>query len=98
MLLSGYSIIIDDVALGGSSDIERWRETLKGFPVLWVGLTAPIAILEERERARGDRAIGSSRVQLELVHQGNITYDYFFNTAEVSLDQMVQQIVTASIK
>lgn len=95
MISSGYSIIIDDVALGGNNDIARWRETLKGFPILWVGLTAPIEVLEERERTRGDRAIGSSRIQAELVHNHRIRYDYFFDTSEVLLEQMVQEIVSA---
>lgn len=92
MVSSGYSIIIDDVALGGSHDIARWRKTLEGFSVLWVGLTAPLEVLEKRERNRGDRAIGSSRTQVSLVHQGDIQYDCFFDTEQVSLEQMVQQI------
>lgn len=94
VLSSGYSIIIDDVALGGSHDIERWRKTLEGYSVLWIGLTAPLKVLEEREHARGDRAIGSSRTQVDLVHQGGIQYDYFFDTSEISLQEMVQKIVT----
>lgn len=44
---------------------------------------------------RGNRAIGSSRIQADLVHNYRIRYDYFFDTAEVSLDQMVQEIVSA---
>jgi chloramphenicol 3-O phosphotransferase len=95
MVLSGYSIIIDDVALEGSKDITRWRTTLEGFPALWIGLTAPIDVLEERERTRGDRAIGSSRIQAELVHNYRIRYDYFFDTAKTSLEQIVQEIVAA---
>ena len=94
MLLSGYSIIIDDVALGGSQDVARWRDTLKDFSVLWVGLTAPLHVLEKRERDRGDRAIGSSRVQVDLVHQGEIHYDLFFDTEHMSIEQIVQEVVS----
>jgi len=97
MLLSGYSIIIDDVALRGQEDIVRWQKTLAEFPVLWVGLTAPLSLLEQRERDRGNRALGSSRMQVDLVHQGNIHYDCFFDTASVSLKEMVRNILAASI-
>ncbi len=94
MLLAGYSIIIDDVALRGRDDIERWQKTVAEFPAIWVGLTAPLSVLEERERTRGDRALGSSGVQASLVHAGNFHYDCFFDTANVSLQQMVHIITT----
>lgn len=84
---SGQYIIIDDVSIG-KKEVDAWREALKDFKVLWVGLTAPLSILEERERIRGDRKIGLARWQAEHVHVG-VTYDIMIDTSEKTVDENV---------
>ena len=48
---SGNYVIIDDVSFG-KKEVDEWRRTLKKFKVLWVGVTAPIEIIEAREKER----------------------------------------------
>jgi len=68
----GNNLIVDDVLLGGEA--AEYRALLPAFEVRFVGLFAPLEVLEARERARGDRAIGLARWQYGRVHQG-VTYD-----------------------
>ena len=52
----GHHLIIDDVSFG-KEQIDQWKETLKGFGVLWVGVNAPLPVLEQREKARNNRIV-----------------------------------------
>src|SRR5690348_5578235 len=52
---AGAPVIIDDVFLGGGESQERWRKTLVGLDVLWVGVRCEAAVAAGREIARGDR-------------------------------------------
>ena len=84
-------IIIDDVSLG-KKHVDKWRRLLKGFKVLWVGLTAPIEIIEMRERARKDRKIGSARWQAEHVHAG-VKYDLMLDTYAQTVEENAERII-----
>lgn len=86
----GHYIIIDDVAFG-SLDVDPWREVLQDFKVLWIGIHTPLELLEEREKLRGDRKIGSARAQHTKVHQG-VVYDLEFDSGQQSLQEIVQTI------
>ena len=46
---SGHHLIIDDFAFG-QENMDAWKDKLKEFPTLWVGLKAPLEILEKREK------------------------------------------------
>jgi chloramphenicol 3-O phosphotransferase len=81
MTAAGNSLIIDEVAEG--PEIDDYRRILEPYQPLFVGLTAPLAVLEERERTRGDRMIGLARWQYRRVHQG-IRYDSWFDTSQSS--------------
>ncbi len=89
---SGHYIIIDDVSFG-KQQVDKWRNALKDFNVLWIGLTAPVEILEKREKERGDRKINSSARQAERVHV-DVKYDLMFDTSKQSLDAIIQVITT----
>jgi chloramphenicol 3-O phosphotransferase len=90
-LSKGYNVIIDDVAEHGAVDVDLWRDALKDYSVLWIGLTAALDVLEERERTRGNRAPGTSRAQLKTVHEG-VTYDLFFDTSKESATDIAHAI------
>jgi chloramphenicol 3-O phosphotransferase len=79
MAAQGNNLIVDEVLIDGSKANE-YRALLSLFDVRFVGLFAPLAVLEARERARGDRAIGLARWQFDRVHQG-IAYDLEIDTA-----------------
>lgn len=87
---SGLNIIVDDVSLG-KEQIDVWREILKKFRVLWIGITAPIDVLEQREKERGDRKLGSAKYQAEHVHE-SVEYDLMLNTHEKNIDENVDII------
>lgn len=74
----GNNLIIDDVMTGSS--VNDYKSVLAGFAVSYVGVFAPLAILEERERQRDDRMIGLARWQYDRVHQG-VTYDLTLDTS-----------------
>lgn len=54
----------------GINQVDEWKEILKEFNVLWIGVNAPLAILEQREKERSDRILGSARGQFHKVHAG----------------------------
>lgn len=86
----GYPVIIDHV-------IERrdWMEeiarALHGFDVFFVKVECPLAELERREIARGDRQIGFAKMQMEWVHRYG-DYDAEVNTFTSSLEQNVESL------
>lgn len=90
MAKMGHYIIIDDVAFG-KEDVDKWRAILSGHKVLWTGIHASLSILEERERQRGNRIVGSARAQYYQVHNA-VTYDLEFDTTKDSLESIAQTI------
>lgn len=86
----GHHIIIDDVSFG-KQQLDEWKEILKDFRVLWVGVNAPLAVLEQREKERGNRIQGSARGQFHKVHV-DATYDLEINTHQASIDENAQKI------
>lgn len=83
LLEDGHNVIVDEVCVFPGSFAD-WQHTLAPFKTLYVGLTAPIEILEARERARNDRMHGSARAQSTTVHAGN-QYHLMLDTGVQSL-------------
>lgn len=88
---SGLDLIIDDIAFG-EEQVRPWREALRDFPTLWVGITASVETLVARERARGDRLVGSARDQHARVHVG-VDYDVLLDTTARTIAEAVERIV-----
>jgi chloramphenicol 3-O phosphotransferase len=78
MARQGNNLIVDDVMLDGVA--AEYADLLSGFAVYWVGVVAPLDVLEARERQRGDRLIGLARWQYDRVHAG-LTYDLEVDTS-----------------
>ncbi len=89
---NGHNVIVDEVCFG-TKGIESWKEKLLKLPVLFVGVKAPLRILELRERIRGDRIIGSARAQYYTVHQG-VIYDIEVDTHNQMIEECVEQIIS----
>ncbi len=70
---AGNNLIVEHIL-----DTDGWHETLQRqlapFDVYFVAVHCPLPVLIERERARGDRAIGSARQDYETIHAGK-NYD-----------------------
>jgi chloramphenicol 3-O phosphotransferase len=70
---AGNDLIVDHIVETAAwmSDLVR---LLEQFDVYFVGVHCPLAELERRERARGDRRAGEARNDFETVH-AHCTYD-----------------------
>jgi chloramphenicol 3-O phosphotransferase len=88
---NGLNVIVDEVAFG-NKEIEIWRQKLREFKTFYIGVHCPLPTLEEREKARGDRILGSARHQFYTVHE-NILYDLEVNTEAQSLEECIDIII-----
>ena len=90
-----HRIVIDDVSFG-KQQLDEWKKTLEGFQVLWVGVNAPLHILEQREKERGNRILGSARGQFHKVHV-DASYDLEIDTHEASIGENVEKIKSLAL-
>src|SRR5258708_1171167 len=86
----GHRIVIDDVSFG-KQQLDEWKKTLEGFQVLWVGVNAPLPVLAQREKERGNRILGSARGQFHKVHV-DASYDLEIDTHQASISENVEKI------
>jgi chloramphenicol 3-O phosphotransferase len=93
MAAQGNHLIVDEVLLGADR-LAAYRAALAGFSLRTVGLFAPLDVLEARERARGDRAIGLARWQFDRVHAG-MDYDLTLDTSADAPDVVARRILDA---
>jgi chloramphenicol 3-O phosphotransferase len=92
MARHGNDLIVDDVLVGG--DKAEYGEALAGLMVHWVGVFAPLDVLEARERERKDRMIGLSRWQFNRVHTG-MAYDLEIDTSQATPAECARRIKQA---
>jgi chloramphenicol 3-O phosphotransferase len=74
----GNNLIVDDVLCDG--EMPEYVRLLSAFNLHLVGVFAPLDIIEERERRRGDRLSGLARWQYGRVHQ-DAAYDLEIDTS-----------------
>lgn len=84
MASEGNDLIVDDVMMAGA--MAAYARLLLRFEVFKVGLFAPLAVLEARERGREDRLIGLARWQYDRVHDG-VDYDLEIDTAAATPEE-----------
>jgi chloramphenicol 3-O phosphotransferase len=89
MAAEGNDLIVDDVLLDDAR--ADYETVLAGFEVRWVGVMAPLEILEDRECQRGDRLIGTSRWQIDRVHLGQ-RYDLEVDTSRMTAMECAEAI------
>ncbi len=90
---AGNDMLVDDVFVDPAW-LDGWRSELDGLEYLLVGVVAPLDVLEERERARGNRITGEARFQFDVIHNG-IEYDLTVNTAQQSPEECGRAILSA---
>jgi chloramphenicol 3-O phosphotransferase len=93
MAEQGNNIVVDDVMFGGD-EAEHYRSLLGKFDFHLVGLFAPLEVLEQREKARGDRDLGLARWQYDRVHQG-VCYDLEIDTSRLTPAEAAETIRAA---
>lgn len=89
---AGNNLVVDHV-IEFADWMHELVDLLAPFDVFFVGVYCPLAELERRERARGDRMIGEARDHLAVVHSFG-PYDYEIDSTD---DPSVnaQHIITA---
>jgi chloramphenicol 3-O phosphotransferase len=87
----GNPLIVDEVMIGDDGAAGAYRTLLAAFDLRFVGLFAPLEVLEARELARGDREIGLARWQYDRVHQG-MAYDLEIDTSKVTPEDVAARI------
>ena len=75
---SGMSAIVDEVC--EAEAINDYRSRTTDARLVIIKVEAPIAVIEQRERERGDRLIGLARDQAGFLHVG-IEYDMTVDTS-----------------
>jgi chloramphenicol 3-O phosphotransferase len=90
MAAQGNNLIVDEVMIGNDK-VREYRTLLAPFNVHFVGLFAPLDVLEARERLRGDREPGLARWQYDRVHRDMI-YDLEIDTATTTPLENAQKI------
>jgi chloramphenicol 3-O phosphotransferase len=78
----GLDVVVDHVLLDAdwAADLNA---RLAPFHVLRVGVTCPVAVLEDREASRRDRTLGQARAQSALVHTF-MAYDVVVDTSRAT--------------
>jgi chloramphenicol 3-O phosphotransferase len=84
-----FDHVLHDAAAQGSM-----VAAFAGLDVLMVGVTCDVAILEERERIRGDRVLGRARGLAQVVH-GFCDYDVMVDTGAQDPDACVSAVLDA---
>ena len=87
----GLDVVADDVFWG--DELKEYRALLAPFDFHAVSLIAPLAVLEDRERARGDRSLGLARWQFGRVPTGqayDLTLDTTLATPEACAERIKQ--------
>jgi chloramphenicol 3-O phosphotransferase len=92
---AGNRLVIDHV-LQERSWAQELASAVEGH-VLVIGLRAPLDVLEERERVRGDRMPGLAAAQLEMVHN-HFSYDLEFNTAVTDSEELARRIADRAVQ
>jgi len=72
--------------------LDAWRHELGGVEWLLVRVEAPLQVIEERERARGNRIAGEARAQVSVIHRG-IEYDVTVDTSRQSPEECARAIL-----
>lgn len=86
----GNNVIVDYIAYD-----KVWRgdliDSLKGLTVFFVGVSAPLEVIEEREKRRATSPVGHARSIYHTVHDG-WHYDMEFDMSSTTSDQAAGEI------
>ncbi len=88
---TGNNVIVDYIKYEGAW-IPDLKEALKGIPVIWVGVTAPLEIIQQREKKRGTSPEGHARSHYYTIHQG-MSYDVMIDTSLLTPDQAADKVI-----
>ena len=90
LLEAGNDCIVDDVMLS-PQDQQAYLDCIDPERIQFVGLHAPLEVLKQRERVRGDRMLGLAQWQLGKVHSG-IKYDFELDVSTLTPEAAARSI------
>lgn len=88
---TGNNVIVDYIKYDDVWIVDL-QEALKGINVILVGVTAPLEVIEQREKKRGTSPEGHARSHYHTVHQG-MKYDVMIDTSKVTPEQAADEII-----
>jgi chloramphenicol 3-O phosphotransferase len=89
----GFDVIVDDVCFDDDA-AEDWDAALQGLPAVWVAVRCDAAVVEARERARGDRLLGLAR-GLGPVVDRRPHYDLELDTSSIDVEALAAALEDA---
>ena len=90
MAEAGADVIVDEV-MWDPDVLTDYRRRLAPYDFHVVALHAPLEVIEQRERQRGDRDLGLARWQYDKVH-GGMAYDLELDASGATPDELAAQI------
>jgi len=87
---SGLDVIVDDVLLEAAW-LDDYLDAMAGIDVFFIGVTAPLSVIEEREIARGDRFPRQARGHYDHVHHDQV-YDLLVDTSTSSPEACMERV------
>lgn len=84
--------VVADHVLVEPAWVEECARLFHNLPAWLVGVHCPLAVLEERERARRDRTLGQAAAQFPRVHAHGV-YDVEVDTSRQSPEECARQII-----
>jgi chloramphenicol 3-O phosphotransferase len=93
MAEAGADVIVDEV-MWDPEVLADYRRRLAPYDFRVVGLHAPLEVIEQRERQRGDRDLGLARWQYDKVH-GGMAYDLELDSSTATPDELAAKIKAA---
>lgn len=92
LVRKGHKIIVDDVFFE-AEDVNSWMDALQEFEVFWIKLTAPIMVLEDREKKRKNHP-GCARYQFYYSYEKD-SYDLKLDTSQMTTNGTVSKVLEA---
>lgn len=87
----GNNLVVDYI-LYKPDYLDDLKLRLKGVTVYWIGVSAPLDIIEKREKDRGTSPVGHARSHYESCHK-NVSYDLKLDTSKASPDELADEIL-----
>jgi chloramphenicol 3-O phosphotransferase len=87
----GNNVVVDYIAYEPGW-VEDLKNVLEDVDVVWVGVTASLESIKEREKQRGTSPIGHARSHYHSVHKG-IKYDLVVDTDMLTPEQSADKII-----
>ena len=88
---AGNHLIVDYI-LYKEEYFKDLTSSLKGLKVYWIGIFAPLDVIEQREKSRGTSPVGHARSHYDSCHQ-NIAYDLELNSEKATPDELAEAIL-----